>query len=108
MQADIPAAVLLLCHAHDLAYRDRVRRLHDRDLRNAAHDRDVLKRHVGAAVERGRDAGVGADDLDILLGIGTGDKDLVAGAARRKGRERMGKRDLSGRGQSWLSSSAMA
>ena len=39
---------------------------------------------MGTAVELGRNAGVGADDLHVALGIGDGNRDLVADAAGGK------------------------
>ena len=52
-----------------------------------------------AAVERRRDAGVRADDLDIELCVSAGYKDLVARAACCERRKRMRERDFAGRGQ---------
>ena len=52
-----------------------------------AVERNVLKRHMRAAVERRRDAGIAADDGDIVLGIAAGKERLVVAATGGKGAE---------------------
>ena len=61
--------------------------LHDHNVRDRAQNTDILHAHVSAAVELGGDAGIGPDDLHILIGIADGDRDLVADAACGEGRE---------------------
>ena len=86
-QADVHGAVIVVQHGHGRTQLHLVDRLENDHAGDRANHADVLHAHVGAAVELGRNAGVGADDLDVALGIGDRNRHLVADAARGKGGE---------------------
>jgi len=88
-QTQIDAALVVVDDRQRLGELHLVRRLKEHDVGHGAQDAEVLEAHVRAAVELRRDAGVGADDLDVALGVGDGDRDLIADAARGERRERL-------------------
>ena len=61
---------------------------------DAAHDAHILKGHMGAAVDLGGDAGICADDLDVLFAVSDRDEDLVIAATGRERAERGAEGDL--------------
>ncbi len=60
--------------------------------RHDAIQRHILKGHVGAAVEGGAHAGIAADHGNVVVGIATGEEDLVKTATGGKGAEGMNHR----------------
>ena len=61
---------------------------------------DIFKRHMRAAIKRGRDARIAANDHDLVFGITDGQKDLVKTAARSERTKCVYKRTQTGSRQS--------
>ena len=85
--AQVNGTLVLSRSPQALAQLGHVGNVDDQHRRNRAHDGQILKGHVRAAVRRSRHAGIRADDLHVLLGVGDGEHHLVAVAPRHKRRE---------------------
>ncbi len=94
MQPHIGTALVISALNHELLQGNRVTRLKNHQLGDVAHQAQILKGHVGAAVVSGGHAGVGAHQLDVEAGIIGRDKELVKSSSRCKTGKGVGKGDL--------------
>ena len=95
-QADVYRTLYLSCGAHGLVRLGGVARGEHRHAGELAHERDVLKRLVGAAVLADGETRVREGELHVRAGIGDGVSDLLERSARAEDGEGAGERHVAG------------
>ncbi len=78
-----------------LLHHSSVGRLEANHFGHGAHNRHILEGHMRTAVDLRGNAGLGANHLDVQIGVRNGYKNLVVAPARSKRRKAVGKRNFS-------------